>query len=246
MFSLPCQAATHGQELKETPKAPAGNGPANPKTDQQLIQGTWNYVFVTAGGKKLEKNLPRSMAFTGNKVRYLAMTPDGAEVIANGTFKLDPSRKPKEIDLIDYGVDGGDKGLVTGIYELDGDILTICHVVSKGENRPTTLESKEGSMNLVWTLKRVNKDKPKLGEPKNEEAFTAWGKEVGGLQAGLSMVEWSASCRYGRQAGSSHTCPGTGFRDHSGQDHPGTRPDNRDGERHHLRRGSRGRGSARS
>ncbi len=82
------------------------------------------------------------------------------------------------------------------LYELDGDTLKFCEPEQPGDDRPTTLESTGGSKHYLWTLKRSDKppaaEKPVKSPPKNEQekekdGFTAWGKEVGGLQAGLGL-----------------------------------------------------------
>jgi hypothetical protein len=93
-------------------------------------------------------------------VRFLTVDDGGKEVAFQGHFKLDPSRKPKEIDVTE--LDGERKGKTTsGLYEIDGDTLRLCHPGLPGGDRPSVLESKEGSTDYLWTLKRSDKEKLK-------------------------------------------------------------------------------------
>jgi uncharacterized protein (TIGR03067 family) len=64
-------------------------------------------------------------------------------------FKLDPTKKPKAIDVVLQ-----DKKTGQGIYSLEGDTLKICHGESD-DPRPSEFESKEGSRNTVVVFKRV-------------------------------------------------------------------------------------------
>src|SRR5262249_40068612 len=86
---------------------------------------------------------------------------------SSSRFKLDASRKPKEIDLTN--LDGKHKGETTrGLYELDGDVLKFSHGAQPGAERPKALESKEGSDHLLWTLKRTGKaNEPAKEKPAN-------------------------------------------------------------------------------
>jgi RNA polymerase sigma factor (sigma-70 family) len=192
---LTYRTAAQAQEQKTRP----GKKADKPKTDQELIQGTWVYVALTVGGKNEWSDdvasVWKSLSFADDVVR-LVVNRDGKEVVHQARFNLHPFRKPKEIDLTELDPDL--KEVMTGcLYELDGDTLRLCHPERSGEGRPRTLESKEGSTNRLWTLKRKTDEKPKRGPyttgpigpdiAPQMEGFTAWGKEVGGLQAGLGF-----------------------------------------------------------
>ena len=70
-----------------------------------------------------------------------------------GTFKLDASKKPKQIDITPTDGDEKDK-VIHGIYSLEKDELKIC--IARGDKeRPTEFESKEGSGHMLVTLKRA-------------------------------------------------------------------------------------------
>jgi hypothetical protein len=86
----------------------------------------------------------------------------------------------------------GDNIKIQAVYKLEKDELTIA-LFGKPENvRPKGFTAADaagdGHIFVVRVLKRAQQ--PKLDKAKRDnekEAFTAWGKEVGGLQAGLSF-----------------------------------------------------------
>ncbi len=161
--------AAQARVQKEAPKTPAGKEADKPKTDQELIQGTWVFVGLTVGGKKEwnENAPPKSLTFADDKVRSLVVNGDGKEAAFQSRFKLDASRKPKELDMTD--LDGERKGKTTAcVYEIDGDTLRLCHAARPGGDRPAALESKEGSTDYLWTLKRADKEKLKPATEKKE------------------------------------------------------------------------------
>jgi RNA polymerase sigma-70 factor (ECF subfamily) len=87
------------------------------KTDKERLQGTWVAVSGEQDGKKLpeEKVKDGQLILTADKV---SLTPPTG-VAHEGTYTIDPDKKPKEIDLI--------FGEVTrmGIYELKGTTLKL-------------------------------------------------------------------------------------------------------------------------
>jgi uncharacterized protein (TIGR03067 family) len=97
------------------------------QSDHDLIQGTW-------------KNDWRRLEFTAETV--LSQSARGGPQ-STATYKLDPSKNPKEIDITEKGK------TVLGIYAIDGDTLTIC---VNERFRPTELRDGPGCTFIV--LKR--------------------------------------------------------------------------------------------
>ena len=94
----------------------------------------------------------RKTGFKGDKVTFLADV-EGASL--NGSFKLDPTKKPKTIDYTFTG--GPTKGQVQlGIYELDGERVKFCFA-APGKDRPTEFTTKEGSARTLSVWKREQK-----------------------------------------------------------------------------------------
>jgi uncharacterized protein (TIGR03067 family) len=65
------------------------------------------------------------------------------------TFKLDPTQKPKTIDLTHAG-----EKKSRGIYRLEGDRLKICYAVN-AKKRPAEFQTKVGAQQFLFVLKRV-------------------------------------------------------------------------------------------
>ena len=124
------------------------------KKDVETIQGTWDLVaFVINGRDRLEDKIEIQMTFKDDKM-VLIFAQDKKEERHELTFKLDPTRKPKTIDVT--ALEGPYKGkTVGGIYQLDGDALKMCIPNEPGKDRPKEFASKEGSDVALFTLKRA-------------------------------------------------------------------------------------------
>jgi uncharacterized protein (TIGR03067 family) len=115
------------------------------------IEGTWLCVSATINGKVLPAAITDVLRLTLTKDRY--KTEKGAEVLFDSTYVIDPSKSPKEIDMV--GTEGELTGKVApGIYLIDGNGLRICYVMP-GLPRPKTFESAEGSQVFLVVWKRA-------------------------------------------------------------------------------------------
>ena len=112
-------------------------------SDQEMIQGTWALVSGERNGKPFPDEVIQhvQLIFTGEK---LATKNKNRQTEA--TFKLDPSRAPKEIDLDMEGNVG------MGVYQLVGDTLKIAHG-EVGDARPKEFPT-AGSGLTVLVLRR--------------------------------------------------------------------------------------------
>jgi len=136
--------------------AVSGPGKASPpKDDIDKLQGTWVTVSMVSNGKTLvDENTPpkagpvTKLAYEGNKW----MVKVGDKTVASGMTKLDSTKMPKEIDVMD---ESGIKNEMTklGIYELDGDTYKYC-LAPAGIPRPTEFSSKEGSGHSLGLSRR--------------------------------------------------------------------------------------------
>jgi uncharacterized protein (TIGR03067 family) len=122
----------------------AGAVAQDAKQELQKLKGTWTVV-------KAERNGQANDEIKDDK---LILTEDGKLTVKakdrdqEGTFEVNPTKKPKTID-----VKPGSEGIVLGIYELDGDNLKLCFG-RPGNDRPTAFESKPDSGVMLITLKR--------------------------------------------------------------------------------------------
>jgi uncharacterized protein (TIGR03067 family) len=125
----------------------AGKKDGEAKTDQEKFQGMWEVI-----SSHDENGQPNAV----KDVRFV-FTADGMEIRRGKDdpmvvkYTLDPTTKPKQIDLTTD--DGGKVHKQLGIYALDGGMLKVRWVAS-GKPRPSDLEAKDG----LFVLKRVEKE----------------------------------------------------------------------------------------
>jgi uncharacterized protein (TIGR03067 family) len=79
---------------------------------------------------------------------------DGEE-IGRATSKIDPTRKPRTIDLT-MPVDDNEGKAFPGIYELDGEYRKLCYS-PLDRDRPTEFSSRAGSARTLVVFKRLHK-----------------------------------------------------------------------------------------
>jgi uncharacterized protein (TIGR03067 family) len=122
-----------------------GAGKEAGEQELKRIQGTWKFVSQEMEGKPRppEEVAKLTITFTGDK---WSVRESGKEVQA-GTHKLDPSKKPAQIDAV--VTEGEGKGsTMLGIYELKGDTMKVCFD-PKGKERPTSFTAKAGQFAAV-------------------------------------------------------------------------------------------------
>ena len=131
--------------------APAGEG----KKDKAALQGVWKVVTVEERGKSMEDNEGHEVVFKGDEFTLKR----GDKTIIKAKFKLDPAKKPKQIDLeITEDLSGKHVGQTAeGIYEVKKDELKACIVEpGSGGARLTEFSAPEGTKQVFVTLKRAN------------------------------------------------------------------------------------------
>lgn len=122
------------------------------KKDTAKFQGTWTVDTLTYDGK--DHKLKFNIVFNGNDGTVKNNEKVQSEY-AKIKFKLDPSSKPRRMDITI--TDGSQTdSTMKGIYELKDDELRICAKVF-GTDRPTEFEAPEGSSTVLLVLKRVPK-----------------------------------------------------------------------------------------
>ncbi|HKI35728.1 MAG TPA: TIGR03067 domain-containing protein [Gemmataceae bacterium] len=112
--------------------------------EMKKFQGSWKQVAWEKDGVKDhpdEQGWEPRVTFTGDT--FVVTLADGSIPI-KGTFKLDPTREPKALDMTDtFGEDAGKTFLA--IYTLEGDRLTFC-AADDGQERPTEFRTGPGQV----------------------------------------------------------------------------------------------------
>jgi uncharacterized protein (TIGR03067 family) len=128
------------------------------RDEKTELEGTWEIVALSLEGDPYDeeeiKALPtRRLVFKGKKL--ICLDGDG-KVISVSRFTLNPKQKPRELDVEcrDFGHPIG-VSMCLGIYQLDGDTLTLSWYAGPGLERPKDFNGGEGSRQKVVTLKRV-------------------------------------------------------------------------------------------
>lgn len=119
------------------------------KKETATFRGPWKFVSMEVEGKKKpdEDFNKYTVVLKGDQWTV----SKGDKIAARVTFKLDPAKEPKTIDLVDTDK----KRLIRGIYSFKGDTLTICDRGAEKGERPTEFGTKPDSGFVQFVLKRV-------------------------------------------------------------------------------------------
>jgi RNA polymerase sigma factor (sigma-70 family) len=159
------------------PKKPADDKePKKPADDKEALQGTWKVRQLIMNGVEASNVTdtvgsasPRGAkwVFEGDKLVRRRIFEEGSEEFS---FKLDPAKSPKAIDLVDpkrekeksyLGFEKPKDYTQRGIYLLDGDTLKVC--LGLESDRPKEFSSGVGDKTLLFVLRREPpEDKDKL------------------------------------------------------------------------------------
>jgi uncharacterized protein (TIGR03067 family) len=126
----------------------AADAPGDEAVQQEVkkLQGTWKVVGFEVAGKDQIAKGPKQIVIKGDELQGLA---------PNVKFRIDPSKKPRALDLIDKG---DSKKVFPLIYELKDDELRIAFSLVRagaGEapKRPDSFQTKDKPLALI-TAKR--------------------------------------------------------------------------------------------
>jgi uncharacterized protein (TIGR03067 family) len=135
---------------------------ADKKADKEKILGTWEVVAYERNG---EPEVDLGLAFA--KLLSLTFTADKLvekirdEERSESTYKLDPDKDPKEINgTVVKAVEAGREtrkvgSTFKGIYNFDGEKLTICINGDTDSEVPKEFKTKKGSGQILLELKKV-------------------------------------------------------------------------------------------
>ncbi len=132
---------------KETKEA-AGSDAV--KVELAKLEGNWALVSSEQAGMKSDPEIAKKVKLVVNAGKWSVYVSD--RVSTSAKFTIDPANQPKAIDLT--GTMGGDKGKkYLGIYQLDGDNLTLC--IGDTKTRPRTFNTKKGTDWQLEVWKRM-------------------------------------------------------------------------------------------
>ncbi len=124
--------------------------PEPPVADRNdLMRGKWELTAIELGGMKIPLAGLGAKGVMTLKFEKTSVTTTAQGMTKSGSWKIDPRKKPKQIDLISR--DDGKKS--QGIYKLEKDELTIA-LAEDGKPRPKDFKDNKAP---VIVLKRVAK-----------------------------------------------------------------------------------------
>jgi uncharacterized protein (TIGR03067 family) len=116
------------------------------------FQGTWELVRLEVDGKTfLDSEAARGITATFRGNRLTIKWPD---VVQQGTFTLDPTKRPKHFDVEFKG-----RGRCRGIYDLGREGLNVGYRAEEDGKRPTGFGTRTGTIrpSVLLALKRKSK-----------------------------------------------------------------------------------------
>ncbi len=102
---------------------------ASAKSDHQRIQGSWDFVTLVARPRQSDR-----IVFSGDKIFWHV-----GEKSLEGTFIIDATKQPKQIDL-NFPGEKDDAKVMLGIYDFRSELLAIC-IRGSGRLRPAKLDA---------------------------------------------------------------------------------------------------------
>jgi uncharacterized protein (TIGR03067 family) len=139
-----------------------------PGEDMKALQGSWHLSSVEINGTATGDSSAKPGPILVIKTNTMALLPEAQEkgkaapdkdqdVPVKITFEIDQTKTPKTIDT--KTVRKETTVVELGIYELNGDTLTVC-MARSGDPRPTDMKTKDGDGRRKFVFKRAA-DKPK-------------------------------------------------------------------------------------
>jgi uncharacterized protein (TIGR03067 family) len=121
------------------------------KKDRKKLEGTWRVVALEVDGNKATEEDARKLTVVNGSDGTWSLRSEEKE-IAKGTSTIDPTQKPKTIDL--KWIDGaGTENQHLGIYELGDATRKLCFA-PPGKQRPSEFSTTPGSEHILVKFER--------------------------------------------------------------------------------------------
>ena len=120
------------------------------KKDLEKMQGTWHAIAAEVKGTPSDADALKKFELVVKNDSYTVKTSGKEHVSAKLVLRAD--KEPKEMDIV-LETDP----VYKGIYEIDGDTLKICLVLSSDDDskRPKEFKSEEDSNTALFTWERT-------------------------------------------------------------------------------------------
>ena len=124
------------------------------KKEREKYQGLWQVVSLEIDGTKASDEDTAKIKVINDADGGWRLEVD-SQIIARGTSKIDPTKKPKTTDLTETEGDAQGKTFL-GIYEQGDDERRVCYA-QVDKDRPDDFIAPAGSGRILAVLKRVKK-----------------------------------------------------------------------------------------
>jgi uncharacterized protein (TIGR03067 family) len=124
------------------------------KKDRKRYEGTWQVVSLEVDGNPAPEDDARKITVVNEADGKWAIEVEG-KVVARGTSEIDPTKKPKTVDLAVTEGEGSGKTAL-GIYEFKDDTRKVC-LAQPDKERPAEFAAPAGSGHILAVLKRLKK-----------------------------------------------------------------------------------------
>jgi uncharacterized protein (TIGR03067 family) len=121
------------------------------RQEGKVLEGRWSVKSVVRNRNDLPAERLKDLQAVFQDRRF--MFQQGEKQLSKGTFRLDPSKTPRTIDLLTIDADGTEKTTLA-IYELTEDALRICGA-QPGEERPGEFAAMDSTGHTLTTFQRV-------------------------------------------------------------------------------------------
>lgn len=123
------------------------------KKELKKLSGTYVLVSGESKGEKLPEKQIKGISLVIEGDKYTLRIGDKT---LSGTQKIDPTKRPKEIEAMD--TEGPNKGkTILGIYKLEKDEFTVCFAAT-GKDRPKEFRTKSGTGEFIHVWKKKAKE----------------------------------------------------------------------------------------
>jgi uncharacterized protein (TIGR03067 family) len=126
------------------------------RNDDKELLGSWKVISAEHDGKPFTDGMDTTLVITAEKVIFKPTGQDKRRAIEEATYKLDPSKSPKEIDLLFVEDKPKRTVAVRGIYLVEGNNIKLCMEAidgkEQGKGRPKDFVTKDKSGHLLLIL----------------------------------------------------------------------------------------------